>query len=287
MSCGFIAGTVSRTVTSPLDVVKMLVQVASKGGHAGESVAKIWREDGLAGFWRGNVAACVRLGPMSAIKFYANDKLKVIIGQGKNLTGVQRTVSGAVAGMIAQAITYPLDVVRTRITVNPRKYTGIFQTLGTITSEEGIGSLWSGLGPTMLGVIAYDGAQFFAYESLRNFYAENFAKGQPIGAWQNSLIAASASMFSQIPSYPLDVVRKRMMLKDENGKPYYSGMVDALIKTFQREGISGLYRGVTLNLVKVVPMAMVQFTAFEEVKKAFIKYNEKQAATAAAASKKK
>lgn len=59
-------------------------------------------------------------------------------------------------------------------------------------------------------------------------------------------------------------------------------MFDALIKTFQSEGVAGLYAGVTLNLVKVIPMSAIQFTAFEELKKAFIKYNEKAYSSKAA-----
>ena len=69
-------------------------------------------------------------------------------------------------------------------------------------------------------------------------------------------------------------IRKRMMLKDDNGKPLYNGMIDAFKTVVKQEGVGGLYRGVGLNLVKVVPFAALQFTIKEETHKAFVRFNE-------------
>lgn len=275
LSVGFIAGTMSRTITSPLDVVKMLMQVSSKGGNINEILGKLWKEDGIAGFWRGNMAACVRLGPQSAIKFFVVEELQRLVGGGKPLTGIQRTICGSSAGVISQVLTYPLDVVRTRITVNPKKYNSIFGAMATIAKEEGPLALYAGLIPTVAGVIPYEGAQFYAYGGLKNFYTTKIAPGKQVTPFVNCMIGASAGCFSQIFSYPFDVVRKRAMLKDENGKPLFNGMVDGFVKILQKEGPAGLYRGFLLNLVKGVPFAALQFTFVDEITKAFINFKQK------------
>ncbi|OHT10171.1 hydrogenosomal membrane protein 31 precursor [Tritrichomonas foetus] len=238
---------------------------------------KLWEEDGIAGFWRGNFAACVRLGPQSAIKFFAFDEINKKIGGGKPLTGIQRTIAGSSAGVISQVLTYPLDVIRTRITVDPKKYSGIFSAFATILKEEGFGSLYAGVGSTVIGVIPYEGAQFYAYGGLKNFYTTTIAPGKPITPFINCLIGATAGMFSQTFSYPFDVVRKRQMLRDENGKPLYNGMIDGFTKIVKEDGILGLYRGVGLNLVKVVPFAALQFTLVDETTKAFLRLKKKPA----------
>ncbi|KAH0793407.1 hydrogenosomal membrane protein 31 precursor [Histomonas meleagridis] len=278
LSVGFIAGTLSRTITSPLDVVKMLMQVSSKGGNVKDILAKLWQEDGIAGFWRGNTAACIRLGPQSAIKFYAFEEIEKRLGKGKPLTGIQRTVAGAAAGTISQVLTYPLDVARTRITVDPKKYNGIFSTLATIVKEEGVTSLYSGILPTIMGVIPYEGAQFYAYGGLKNLYSTKIAPGKPISPFTNCLIGATAGMFSQTFSYPFDVVRKRLMLRDANNKPIYNGTIDAFAKILKEEGPLGLYRGVGLNLVKVVPFAALQFTLVDEVRKTLYRFEQRREA---------
>lgn len=274
LSVGFIAGTLSRTITSPLDVVKMLVQVSSRGGSVKDTIRRLVREEGIAGFWRGNGAACVRHGPQSAIKFYAYDQLVKTVLKGKEPEGFQRTLFGSLSGVISQVITYPLDVIRTRITVYPGKYTGIFNCAATMAKEEGVMSLYAGIVPTVMGVIPYEGAQFYAYGGLRNYYQTKISPGKPITPFTNCLIGAAAGMFSQTFSYPFDVIRKRMMLKDEHGKPLYNGMIDAFKTVVQKDGVMGLYRGVGLNLVKVVPFAALQFTILDETRKAFFKLND-------------
>ena len=278
LTVGCLAGTLSRTITSPLDVVKMLMQVSSRGGNMREILEKLWKEDGIKGFWRGNTAACVRLGPQSAIKFFAFGELERLIGRGKPLTGIQRTICGSSAGVISQVLTYPLDVVRTRITVDPKKYSSIFGAMVTIVREEGPLSLFAGIVPTVAGVIPYEGAQFYAYGGLKNFYMSKIAPGKPVTPFVNCLIGASAGCFSQVFSYPFDVVRKRAMLRDENGKPLFNGMVDGFVKILQKEGPQGLYRGFLLNLVKGVPFAALQFTFVDEITKAFVNIKEKRQA---------
>lgn len=268
LAVGFVAGTLARTATSPLDVVKMLLQVQS--GSTTAVLQKLWAEDGIAGFWRGNVAACVRLGPQSAIKFYAQDEL--MKRAPKQLSAIQRTAIGATAGIISQALTYPLDVVRTRITVDPKKYSTVFGTIQTICAEEGFGSLYAGLGTTIIGVIPYEGPQFYAQGTLKNFYLTKVAPGQPVTPWANCMIGACAGLFSQVFSYPLDVVRKKSMLRGPDGKPLCNGLMDGCSKIWAKEGVPGFYRGFLINQVKVVPFAALQFTLKEEVTKLWLKY---------------
>jgi len=276
LATGFIAGTMARTITSPLDVLKMLMQVSAKGGSVKGEATKLWKESGIAGFWRGNIAACVRLGPQSAIKFYAFDELQQYFGHGKPLLGWKRTVCGSSAGVISQVLTYPLDVIRTRITVDPKKYTGIFSGMATIIKEEGPFALYSGVIPTIVGVIPYEGAQFYAQGALKNLYMTKIAPGKPITPFTNCMIGACAGIFSQTFSYPFDVVRKRLMLVDKaTGKPMYSGMFDCFKQLVAKEGIMGLYKGFGLNCVKGVPFAALQFTLLDETKKAFARLHQK------------
>ena len=77
------------------------------------------------------------------------------------------------------------------------------------------------------------------------------------------------------------------MLKDENGKPLFNGMVDGFVTIVKNEGPQGLYRGFLLNLVKGVPFSALQFTFLDEITKAFTNVKARRLANAQQAKKKK
>jgi solute carrier family 25 phosphate transporter 23/24/25/41 len=71
---GGVAGAVSRTVVSPLERLKILMQIQSVGRDAykmsvGQALGKMWKEEGWRGFMRGNGTNCIRIVPYSAIQF--------------------------------------------------------------------------------------------------------------------------------------------------------------------------------------------------------------------------
>lgn len=71
---GGVAGAVSRTVVSPLERLKILLQIQSPGRgeykmSISKALAKIWREEGFKGMMAGNGTNCVRIVPYSAVQF--------------------------------------------------------------------------------------------------------------------------------------------------------------------------------------------------------------------------
>lgn len=71
---GGVAGAVSRTVVSPLERLKILLQVQSVGRteykmSIRKALAKIWREEGFKGMMAGNGTNCIRIVPYSAVQF--------------------------------------------------------------------------------------------------------------------------------------------------------------------------------------------------------------------------
>ncbi|KAL6182322.1 hypothetical protein ACLB2K_043745 [Fragaria x ananassa] len=203
------------------------------------------------------------------------------------LTPLLRLGAGACAGIIAMSATYPLDLVRGRLTVqtenSPRQYRGIFHALSTVFREEGPRALYKGWLPSVIGVIPYVGLNFAVYESLKDW----LIKTRPFGLVQDSDLSittrlacgAAAGTVGQTVAYPLDVVRRRMQMvgwKDAasvvtgDGKSKaaieYAGMVDTFRKTVRHEGFGALYKGLVPNSVKVVPSIAIAFVTYEVVK---------------------
>lgn len=77
--CGGIAGVLSRTLTSPLEVVKVLAQVGTPETRLGfvRSFGRIYQSEGLKAFWKGNGISCLRLVPYSAVQLAAFHKMLV------------------------------------------------------------------------------------------------------------------------------------------------------------------------------------------------------------------
>ena len=71
--------------------------------------------------------------------------------------------------MTATVVTYPFDLLRARMaaTFNLRfdSYGGAVK---DIVRKEGVGSLWSGVGPTLVGIVPYAGISFGTFGTLKN-----------------------------------------------------------------------------------------------------------------------
>ncbi|MED6203544.1 Mitochondrial adenine nucleotide transporter adnt1 [Stylosanthes scabra] len=189
---------------------------------------------------------------------------KKINPEAAQLTPLLPLGAGACAGIIAMSATYPMDMVRGRLTVqtdaSPHQYRGIFHALSTVFREEGPRALCKGWLPSVIGVIPYVGLNFSVYESLKDW----LIRSKPLGIAKDSELSvitrlacgAAAGTVGQTVAYPLDVIRRRMQMVgwkdaasvvagDGKSKAEYAGMVDAFRKTVQHEGFGALYKGLS------------------------------------------
>lgn len=296
---GGVAGGVSRTAVAPLERLKILLQVQNphniKYNGTIQGLKYIWRTEGLRGLFKGNGTNCARIVPNSAVKFFSYEQASKGIlllyqqqtgNEDAQLTPLLRLGAGACAGIIAMSATYPMDMVRGRLTVqtnkSPYQYTGMIHALRTVLREEGARALYKGWLPSVIGVVPYVGLNFAVYESLKDW----LVKSKPFGLVDDELsvttrlaCGAAAGTVGQTVAYPLDVIRRRMQMvgwKDASsvvagdgrskGALEYTGMVDAFRKTVRHEGFGALYKGLVPNSVKVVPSIAIAFVTYEMVK---------------------
>jgi len=172
---GGIAGATSRTATAPLDRLKVMLQVQTTRSSVVSAVTTIWKQDNIRGFFRGNGLNVVKVAPESAIKFYAFEMLKKVIGdaQGNNsdIGAAGRLLAGGVAGGIAQTAIYPMDLIKTRLQTCASEG-GRAPKLGTLTKniwiQEGPRAFYRGLLPSVIGMIPYAGIDLAVYDTLKD-----------------------------------------------------------------------------------------------------------------------
>lgn len=121
---GGCAGAASRTVVSPLERLKIIQQVQPRDTDSQyrgvwRSLVRMWKEEGCKGLMRGNGINCLRIVPYSAVQFTTYEQLKTWFTRGKKdqLDTPKRLASGALAGVTSVCSTYPLDLVRSRLSI--------------------------------------------------------------------------------------------------------------------------------------------------------------------------
>ncbi|RGP59939.1 hypothetical protein FSPOR_10978 [Fusarium sporotrichioides] len=268
---GGVAGAVSRTVVSPLERLKILMQVQSVGRDAyklsvGKALVKMWKEEGWRGFMRGNGTNCIRIVPYSAVQFSSYNFYKRSIFEshpGADLSPLTRLVCGGLAGITSVFLTYPLDIVRTRLSIQsasfaelgakPEKLPGMWTTLIQMyKTEGGMSALYRGIVPTVAGVAPYVGLNFMVYESVRKYLTPDGEQNP--SATRKLLAGAISGAVAQTCTYPFDVLRRRFQINTMSGMGYqYKGITDAIRVIVMQEGIKGLYKGIVPNLLKVAP----------------------------------
>ncbi|CAL4950574.1 unnamed protein product [Urochloa decumbens] len=266
-AAGAAAGAAAKTVTAPLDRVKILMQTHSvrvagettkKGIGFLEAIADIGKEEGLKGYWKGNLPQVIRIIPYSAVQLFSYEVYKKIFRRKDGeLTVFGRLAAGACAGMTSTLVTYPLDVLRLRLAVQSGHST-MSQVALNMLREEGLASFYGGLGPSLIGIAPYIAVNFCVFDLMKKSVPEKY-KNRPETSLATALLSAT---FATMMCYPLDTVRRQMQMK---GTPYYT-IFDAIPGIVERDGLVGLYRGFVPNALKNLPNSSIKLTAFDTVK---------------------
>lgn len=170
-------------------------------------------------------------------------------------------LKGAASGGICCSITHgaltPVDVVKTRVQLDPIKYTGLISGFRTIVAEEGAGALTTGLGATAFGYFIqgwfkFGGVEFFKINATQYLGEEK--------AWDNKGViyiasAAAAEFIADIFLCPLEAVRIRQV-SDPN---FADSLAEGFGKMFKAEGIGGFYQGFAPILAKQIPYTCTKF----------------------------
>jgi solute carrier family 25 phosphate transporter 3 len=197
--------------------------------------------------------------------FQANPSLAApspIATSGAKVYDVAYFTKGAAAGGVCCSFTHgamtPVDVVKTRIQLDPAKYcNGLIGGFKTIIAEEGSGALLTGLGATaggyfVQGWFKFGGVEFFKVQAVAALGEEK--------AWNSKTAiylaaAGGAEFIADIFLCPLEAVRIRSV----SDPKFCTGLADGFGKILANEGVGGFYAGFGPILFKQVPYTMAKF----------------------------
>ncbi|OJI97071.1 hypothetical protein ASPVEDRAFT_122222 [Aspergillus versicolor CBS 583.65] len=194
------------------------------------------------------------------------------------LSGLQLYSRFAFAGAVCCSVTHgaltPVDVVKTRIQLDPATYNrGMIGGFRQVVANEGAGALLTGFGPTaagyfLQGAFKFGGYEFFKQQWINQLGLENASKNRTAIYLASS---ATAEFFADIALCPLEATRIRLVSQPE----FASGLLSGFTKILKNEGIGAFYSGFGPILFKQVPYTMAKFVAFEKFSEAIFSVVDK------------
>ena len=180
------------------------------------------------GGFKGNGATVAKIAPFSAFEFYFYELFKNNLYPGKekkDLSYMQKLLCGGLTGVAASTLTYPMDIVKTYLTINIEsgKKIGMLEQAKIIVGEKGLPGLYRGYGISMCGIAPFIGIKMSSFDALMQNFGP--AKGNPNTIYYNLGLGATAGTIAVTFTYPIDLTRRLLQLNGEPGHSY-TGFLD-------------------------------------------------------------
>ncbi|KAK3029557.1 hypothetical protein RJ639_038446 [Escallonia herrerae] len=273
---GGVSAAVSKTAAAPIERVKLLIQNQDemlKSGRLsepykgiGDCFGRTIKDEGFMSLWRGNTANVIRYFPTQALNFAFKDYFKRLFNFKKDRDGYWKWFagnlgSGGAAGASSLLFVYSLDYARTRLANDAkaakkgggRQFNGLVDVYKKTFATDGVAGLYRGFNISCVGIIVYRGLYFGMYDSLKPVILT--------GKMQDSFFASFALGWvitngAGLASYPIDTVRRRMMMTSGEAVKYKSSF-DAFSQILKNEGAKSLFKGAGANILRAVAGAGV------------------------------
>jgi Mitochondrial carrier protein len=195
---------------------------------------------------------------------------------------MRNMLAGGLAGIIAKSVVAPVDRIKILYQVSAAEFhfSSLPSVVRNIIREEGVTALWKGNSATLIRVFPYSGIQFMVYDRMKLFFLQRHdrhdkknlqhdTQKSKFGLSPSESLCAGmvAGVISVIFTYPLDLTRAQLaVLKKQKTGPN-KGFIRVLSDNYTTRGLSGLFRGVNLTLLGILPYSGIAFALNEQSKR--------------------
>jgi len=283
------AAVVSKTAAAPIERIKLLVQNQDemiKQGRLTEPYKGVIdcfkrtiADEGVGPLWRGNMANCLRYFPTQALNFAFKDKIKAQFKPSKSdpkLTILGKNVAaGGAAGAMSLMFVYSLDYARTRLANDnksakkggERQFNGLVDVYKKTMASDGIAGLYRGFCISCVGIVVYRGFYFGLYDTIKPLVL-----GDDVPFIVSFGLGYAVTVTAGILSYPIDTIRRRMMMTS-GAAVKYNGSMDCTMQIMKNEGVKSFFKGAGANVLRGMAGAGV-LAGFDKVKAFYINMRE-------------
>jgi solute carrier family 25 (adenine nucleotide translocator) protein 4/5/6/31 len=288
MLAGVAAG-VSKTAAAPIERVKLLVQNQDEMIKQGrldkpytgvlDCTRRVLATEGVYPFWRGNLANVLRYFPTQALNFAFKDAIKAAFAVPKDASNAVKfgmnIASGGAAGTMSLLFVYSLDYARTRLANDAkgkggeRQFNGLIDVYTKTLKSDGIQGLYRGFAISAVGIFIYRGMYFGLFDTLKPLLL-----GDNANVTMSFLLGWGVTVTAGLMSYPIDTIRRRMMMTSGGGVKY-KGSLDCGMQILKNEGFMSMMKGAGANVLRGVAGAGV-LAGFDKFQAMYIAWRTSQ-----------
>lgn len=205
---------------------------------------------------------------------------------------IRNMLAGGIAGIVAKSVVAPVDRIKILYQISAAEFhfKRLPGVVGNIIREEGLTALWKGNSATLIRVFPYSGIQFMVYDRMKLFFLKRHeadtsstmmvdknstttnhtkARGNKFGLTPFESLCAGmvAGVVSVICTYPLDLTRAQLAVLKKHKNGPNKGFLGVLSDNYTERGIRGLFRGVNLTLIGILPYSGIAFALNEQSKR--------------------
>lgn len=260
-----IGALVAEVITLPADVAKTRLQVQRGSGaclrYHGfvDCLIVTSREEGMAACWRGLAPALLRQVCYSSLSMVLYEPIRDLIGDDGFS---QKLMAGGTAGAISIAVFNWTEVIKTQLQTSHKGATmsGVAK---SVYKKEGLLGFWAGLQPNVARTFLVNAAELGTYDQAKQGFLPLCGENNQ---WMAHLGASAvAGVTSAVVSTPADVIKTRLMNQAGHGHNY-SGVLDAVRSTLEKEGVRALYKGFTPILLRKLMWTSIFFQVYERIR---------------------
>lgn len=264
-------------------------------------MVRVPKEQGITALWRGNTANCLRYFPTQAMNFAFKERYQRMFVRPREEVGFATwfagyLAAGGAAGATSLTVSYPLEYCYTRLAADTgahghapvaagaagaaaakpvRQYNGIVDCIVKTVKSDGIRGIYRGYGPSVAGIIVYRAGYFGLFDFSKEYLMPMVGMGKDSTASKTSQVlskfclALMVDIFSAMAAYPLDTVRRSMMMMSGRQDKLYNNSFQCFRYIYQQGGIPAFYKGAMTNNIRAIGSALV-LVLYDELRTVFI-----------------
>lgn len=278
--CGGISGGLSRTVTAPLERLKVLYQTMyteTKPPTMLKGLKDVYRKSGIYGLYKGNSLSIFMSFLEQALRFaiieYSKTNMQDEYG---NIPQQSFLYIGIITGVLSTLIIFPFDVIKIRMMSSNEQSFGVLKEFRRTFHYFGYWGFYMGLIPHLMTVLPSGSLNVFFYNGIKKLaITENDLEKPKIGKFM--ILGGFAAYVTGTVTYPLTLLTSRLIVANRDIKIYADriGFFRMMANTYKNEGINGFFKGYSASILRLFIAQSVNFGVYEKLKLNFVHKKKK------------
>lgn len=267
---GAMAGIFVSLCLHPVDTIKTIVQSCRNDQKPLYYIGRSFiSERGVTSLYRGISTNLASSAPISALYTFTYESVKgaLLPLLPKEYHSFAHCLAGGCASIATSFIFTPSECVKQQMQVGSH-YKNCWNALIEIIRSGGLPSLYAGWGAVLWRNIPHSIIKFYTYERLKELRLSSVQLRNQNDTLMTLACGGLAGSTAALFTTPFDVVKTRLQTQIPGSRTQF-GVFGTLQQIGKREGLKGLYRGLSPRLIIYMTQGALFFASYESFKRVF------------------